>query len=121
MLNAGRPENPQTWNKYAYTLYNPLKYTDPTGLYEWSQKCGDDDAQCQANRQQFRDALATIRNAANQYEKGSSERDKLEAVLAKYGDEGEKNKVFIKFGEAGGFPAQESTTTDVDENWGKKK
>lgn len=110
LLNAGRPDNPQTWNKYAYTLNNPLKYTDPTGLYEWSQKCGDDDAQCQANRQQFRDALATIRNAANQYEEGSDERNKLEAVLDKYGDEGEKNKVSIKFGEAGGFPAQESTS-----------
>ena len=110
LLNAGRPDNPQTWNKYAYTLNNPLKYTDPTGLYEWSQKCGDDDAQCQANRQQFRDALATIRNAANQYEEGSDERNKLEAVLDKSGDEGEKNKVSIKFGEAGGFPAQESTS-----------
>jgi len=110
LLNAGRPDNPQTWNKYAYTLNNPLKYTDPTGLYEWSQKCGDDDAQCQANRQQFRDALATIRNAANQYEEGSDERNKLEAVLDKYGDEGEKNKVSIKFGEAGGFPAKESTS-----------
>jgi RHS repeat-associated protein len=25
------PSNPQTWNRYAYTLNNPLKYTDPNG------------------------------------------------------------------------------------------
>jgi RHS repeat-associated protein len=67
LLNAGRPDNPQTWNKYSYTPNNPLKYTDPTGLYEWERKCAADDAQCQGNRQQFRDALTTIRNAANQY------------------------------------------------------
>jgi hypothetical protein len=26
--------NPQHWNKYAYALNNPLKYTDPTGMTE---------------------------------------------------------------------------------------
>lgn len=63
-----------------------------------------------ANRQQFRDALATIKAAAGKLEEGSDERNKLQAVLDKYGDEGEKNKVFIKFGAAGGFPADESTS-----------
>jgi hypothetical protein len=41
---------------------------------------------------------------------GSDERKKLDAVLDKFGDEGQKNKVFIKFGDAGGFPADESTS-----------
>jgi len=26
---------PQSWNRYAYTLNNPLNYVDPTGLYEY--------------------------------------------------------------------------------------
>src|SRR5205814_640909 len=26
-------ENPQTWNRYVYVLNNPLKYSDPLGLW----------------------------------------------------------------------------------------
>ena len=28
---GGHPANPQSWNRYAYTLGNPLKYVDPDG------------------------------------------------------------------------------------------
>jgi RHS repeat-associated protein len=32
LLASGTPVNPKTWNRYAYTLNNPLRYVDPTGL-----------------------------------------------------------------------------------------
>jgi RHS repeat-associated protein len=32
-LAAVDPNNPQSWNRYAYVLNNPLRYVDPLGLY----------------------------------------------------------------------------------------
>jgi RHS repeat-associated protein len=34
LLSTLRPENPQTLNRYTYTLNSPLRYVDPTGAYE---------------------------------------------------------------------------------------
>jgi|GEM_PF-752730 len=34
LLTTLRPENPQTFNRYAYTLNNPVRYVDRNGLYE---------------------------------------------------------------------------------------
>ena len=39
------PVHPQSWNRYAYALNNPLKYIDPTGLYcLWDDGTFDDAA-----------------------------------------------------------------------------
>jgi RHS repeat-associated protein len=42
-INAVDPTNPQSWNRYAYVLNNPLGNVDPLGLdataYQWIGKC----------------------------------------------------------------------------------
>jgi len=32
LLESGEPSQPQSWNRYSYTVNNPLKFTDPDGL-----------------------------------------------------------------------------------------
>jgi RHS repeat-associated protein len=32
LMASARASNPQTWNRYAYTLNNPLRYVDPDGM-----------------------------------------------------------------------------------------
>lgn len=103
LLNSGRPDNPQTWNRYSYTLNNPLKFVDPTGLYEWAANtCAGDDKKCnkqyQQNQQKFRDALTNIEKARDSFKKGSKEYTRLDAALKAYGKEGEANNVSVGFG-----------------------
>jgi RHS repeat-associated protein len=40
-MDAVDPTNPQSWNRYAYALNNPLAMTDPTGMEGIMLPCGD--------------------------------------------------------------------------------
>ena len=41
MMASARATDPQTWNRYTYTLNNPLRFVDPNGL-EVPESCAKD-------------------------------------------------------------------------------
>lgn|GEM_PF-2333896 len=109
LLNSGRPSEPQSWNRYSYTLNNPLRYTDPLGMYVWGNCTGDAD-KCKAEQQRFRDSIAKAKEALNGLDPKSKEAKALQKTLAKLGDEG-KGNIKINFGDAG--------STDGQPNYGR--
>ena len=97
LLNSGRPDDPQTWNRYSYVGGNPLSFIDPLGLYRFAVKCAEGDSACEGQQQRFRDALAEVRSAADALKEGTKERKVLEKVLKKIGEE-EDTGATIVFG-----------------------
>src|SRR5262249_35189819 len=47
LMASAHVSNPQTWNRYSYALNNPLRITDPEGLYPSpAYSCDKDHKQC---------------------------------------------------------------------------
>ncbi|HZT68779.1 MAG TPA: RHS repeat-associated core domain-containing protein, partial [Terriglobia bacterium] len=99
LLNSGHPWDPQSWNRYSYVLNNPLRYTDPFGLYVWGNCSGDAD-KCKAEQQRFRDSITKAQEALKGLDPNSKEAKQLQKTLTKLGEEG-KGNIKINFGDAG--------------------
>ena len=47
LIASAKLEDPQTWNRYVYARNNPLRYTDPLGLYPSpAYNCSDQNSSC---------------------------------------------------------------------------
>lgn len=116
LMTSGTLYDPKTWNRYSYAINNPLKWTDPDGLYIWSASLGgnatDEELRRRAGnnrnalrdanriiekRGDFRNALAAAGRARDALPAGA-ERDLVSGSLASYGAEGTANGVSVSQG-----------------------
>ncbi len=96
LLSSGRPWNPQTWNRYAYVLNNPLFYTDPSGFYDYASGTSNEDKlRFEAQLKRAREQLDKIKA---RYGANSAEYNKAKLALDAYGKPGDKNGVIVGFG-----------------------
>ena len=63
--------NPQSWDRYSYTLNNPVKYTDPSGhgacdVVGADPECNDPSVQYAANTDERMAAIARLKRLAGQ-------------------------------------------------------
>lgn len=129
LLTSGTVHDSQTWNRYSYAINNPLKWTDPDGLFIWSDSLGgnvtDDELRRRAGtdkkalreanriidkRNQFRRARAAAERASTNLPAGADQ-NLLNGSLTSYGDERTVNGVTVGEGRlANGIAAQATVT-----------
>jgi RHS repeat-associated protein len=138
LLSSGTIFDPQSWNRYSYTSNNPLRYIDPTGLYDWSADLGgsasDQDLLDKASavqdakkrkkavdhankvigqRNQFRDALAGLDALAKSGNLTADQQPAIAGSVYAFGKENDGNKVIVDFKKQGSGTGATTDGTDA--------
>ena len=95
LLSSGRLEDPQTWNRYSYTLNRPTILIDPLGLFVWGTATDE-------QKKKFRAALiaaqADLVKIGDKYGVESTQYKEAERAIKIYGTEGIDNGVTVGVG-----------------------
>jgi RHS repeat-associated protein len=95
LLSSGQPHEPQSWNRYAYTLNRPTTSTDPLGLFVWGNITED-------QKEKFRSALkaaqADLIKVGQKYGVDSKQYKEAERAIKVYGEENKDNGVTVSVG-----------------------
>jgi len=121
LLSSATIYDPQTWNRYAYVLNNPLRYIDPLGLYEWDASMGgsatDEELKKRKGgqkiidkRNEFRKALAKASEHAMSKSLTERQRADIQRAVNAYGTEGDANGVTIAQGKVSKNADAETTS-----------
>ena len=87
LMASAKVWDPQTWNRYAYVLNNPLKYTDPTGMGEvTADQCAKDSNCVTVNVNVIYDKNANDGKGLTNDQKSAFEKGQLQNAKDQYGD-----------------------------------
>jgi RHS repeat-associated protein len=137
LLSSGRVGDPQSWNRYSYAVNNPLKYVDPTGLWNWGESAGGSytDEQLEARRhdrslsrkdrnaaknaltfrRRFRDARDDAAALAQSPRLDTNQQAEVARAVNSYGTENDGNKVLVGFGRQGSGVGANTNGTAADD------
>jgi RHS repeat-associated protein len=110
LLSSGRIDNPQTWNRFNYVLGNPLKFSDPFGLFEYLAGTSADDIK------RINKAYDDLVTAKGKYKAGSKEYDAINKSLNALGAPGQKNGVLVAVDNSISTPGTTDSSYTLDAN-----
>ncbi|MDT7540601.1 MAG: hypothetical protein QOE33_505 [Acidobacteriota bacterium] len=105
LLSSARLENPQTWNRYPYTLNNPLRFVDPTGLFTIGSP---------EYRKQIIAAYDALKASLDKLKPDSKAYKNIARSLERLGKPDEKNGVVVNVGATESGNTGETDVNKID-------